>query len=403
MNKMIITRLDGRILTLLTEDFRAVQIDADEQEPSILGNIYIGKVKDIAKNINAAFVDLGCGVTGYYSLDANPVHHFAAPVSLREGPDGQSRPLRPGDEILVQVSRDAVKTKAPVLSAYLNLPGRYCVLTALKTSLSFSGKIADKEWKRRMSGFLMPEKDDDLGVIVRTNAADAEPEEVLEEFRRLKARYRRILESGRFRTCYSLLYSELPPYIARLRDAYDSAVQEILTDDPEICEAVKRYLAEERPRDLEKLRFYQDPLLPLSKLYSVEKILHDALQKKVWLKSGGYLVVEPTEALTAIDVNTGKYSGKKLMRETIRLINLEAAEEIARQLRLRNLSGIILVDFINMESQADRDELMRVLTAACEKDPVRTVVVDMTRLNLAELTRKRIRKPLHEQVSPARP
>ena len=175
-------------------------------------------------------------------------------------------------------------------------------------------------------------------------------------------------------------------------------MEEIVTDDPEIFRRIREYLDVCQPEDREKVRLYEDPLLPLEKLYSLEKAVSEALQKKVWLRSGGYLVIEPTEAMTVIDVNSGKYTGRKNLRDTIRKINLEAAEEIVFQLRLRNLSGIIIVDFIDMDSVQDQEELMALLTDRCRKDPIKTTVVDMTKLGLVEITRKKIRRPFREQV-----
>ncbi len=426
MNRLIITRLDGRILTALMEDTRAVQLDFEDEKPSILGNIYVGRVKDVVKNINAAFVDLGGGQTGYYSLDENPVPIYAsraAGVLLSAGEEALSgtgiparagapvlpensaavpvRPLRQGDEIVVQVSRDAVKTKDAVLTGDLTFPGRFCVLTVCacgeRGAIHFSGKIRDNAWKKQMHALLAPEKEEHFSLIVRTNAYGAPPERILSEWKRLAGTCRRVLEAAPCRTVGSLLYTETAPYLARVRDCSDSLTDEILTDDEAIFRDVRRFLNEEQPEMSAKLRFYQDPMVPLEKVYSIRKNLDDALQKRVWLKSGAYLVIEPTEAMTVIDVNTGRYAGKKNMRETVRMINLEAAREAVRQLRLRNLSGIILIDFINMESPEEREELLRVLADECFADPVKTTVVDMTQLGLVEITRKKIRKPLQEQ------
>ena len=183
-----------------------------------------------------------------------------------------------------------------------------------------------------------------------------------------------------------------------MRDAYEGRLSSIVTDDRGLYDQLKAYLKEEQPEDLEKLEFYDDSLLPLYKLYSLETVLDRALGKRVWLKSGGYLVIEPTEAMTVIDVNTGKYEGRKKMADTIRKINNEAAFTIAAQLRLRNLSGIIMVDFIDMEQEEDKKALLDCLKQAVSTDPVRTVVVDMTPLGLVELTRKKVRKPLYEQA-----
>ncbi len=507
MNRLIITRISGRILTALMNDNKAVQLEFEDAEDSILGDIYIGKVKDVVKNINAAFVELKRGLTGYYSLDENPVHLFASGTAEKNTSGKERNPaeeslgrtagrdadsagegmnrmagrdagfedkstertagrdadsadesakrtagrsendsanermnrttggdkdltdestertagrdadsanestdrtakrsdppacrLRPGDEIIVQVARAAVKSKAPVLTSCLTFTGRFCVLTVGRNRLSFSGKIKDGAWKRQMAEQIKPYMEPSFGLIVRTNAREAEPAIILAELERLKKQYHRVTEAGRFRTCYSLLYSDIPAYAARLRDTYSAAMEEILTDDREIFDSLQTYLDTEGLSGRIRLRLYEDPLVSLPKLYSIEKNIHEALQKKVWLKSGGYLVIEPTEAMTVIDVNTGKYSGKKIMRETIRAINLEAAKEAARQIRLRNLSGIILIDFINMEREEDKAELMERLTEYCAEDPIKTAVVDMTRLGLAEITRKKVRRPLHEQV-----
>ena len=210
--------------------------------------------------------------------------------------------------------------------------------------------------------------------------------------------YLKLSKEASCRTCYSCIYRALPGYIAAIRDSYSGTLDGIVTDIPAYYEELKDYLEEYQAEDADKLTLYEDKLLPLSKLYSLDSALEHALNKHVWLKSGGYLVIEPTEAMVVIDVNTGKYSGKKKMQDTICRINMEAADEIGRQLRLRNLSGIILIDFIDMEREEDREMLMRHLGDVVSKDPVKTTVVDMTRLNLVEVTRKKVRKPLYEQI-----
>ncbi len=418
MNKLIITRMDGRILTALISGQRAIQLNLEEESGSILGNIYIGKVKNIAKNINSAFIDLGGGLTAYYSLTENRRHLFADSLAQgilgEESGDGPgfkdakgqeadrqktaSRPLRPGDEIVVQVKGDAVKTKDPVVTSNISLTGRYCVLTLGRCQIGFSSKLSDGPWKDQVRQALLEEKDRDFGIIIRTNAALVSPEEILGELRQLKDRYYRLMADGGHRTCYTLLHRAEPSYIGSLRDTYGDFMEEIVTDQADIFAGIQEYLRACQPQDLEKVRFYEDPLISLTKLFSVEKAVEEALQRKVWLKSGGYLVIEPTEAMTVIDVNSGKYTGKKTLKETILKINLEAAAEIAHQLRLRNLSGIIVADFIDMSRQEDKQLLMETFTALCRKDPVKTTVVDMTALGLVEVTRKKIRKSFREQV-----
>ncbi len=378
----------------LSEEERIVEIRLEsDQEKSILGNIYTGQVENIASNIQAAFVQIEPGKRCYYSLAEAQRAVFSA------GRKGNG-PLRPGDELLVQVSRDAMKGKLPALTSNLNFTGRYLVLTTGDKKFGLSSKLALED-RHRLSGWLKEEverPDKEFGIIVRTNAADASKEEILKELEWLKGRYHKAVVQGRNRTCFSLVLETEPFYVAAVRDAYGRDLDEIITDVPEIREMILGYLEEISPELKEKLRFYQDKLLPLYKLYRVETAL-DAIQKeKVWLNSGGFLVIQQTEAFVSIDVNSGKYTGKKKMEETFRKINLEAAAEIGRQLRLRNLSGIILIDFINMENPDHRDELFHVLQKLLRKDPVKSRAIDITPLHILEMTRKKVRRPVIEDI-----
>lgn len=378
----------------LSEEERIVEIRLEsDQEKSILGNIYTGQVENIASNIQAAFVQIEPGKRCYYPLAEAQRAVFSA------GRKGNG-PLRPGDELLVQVSRDAMKGKLPALTSNLNFTGRYLVLTTGDKKFGLSSKLAQED-RHRLSGWLKEEverPDKEFGIIVRTNAADASKEEILKELEWLKGRYHKAVVQGRNRTCFSLVLETEPFYVAAVRDAYGRDLDEIITDVPEIREMILGYLEEISPELKEKLRFYQDKLLPLYKLYRVETAL-DAIQKeKVWLNSGGFLVIQQTEAFVSIDVNSGKYTGKKKMEETFRKINLEAAAEISRQLRLRNLSGIILIDFINMENPDHREELFHVLQKLLRKDPIKSRAIDITPLHILEMTRKKVRRPVIEDI-----
>ena len=378
----------------LSEEERIVEIRLEsDQGKSILGNIYTGQVENIASNIQAAFVQIEPGKRCYYPLAEAQRAVFSA------GRKGKG-PLRPGDELLVQVSRDAMKGKLPALTSNLNFTGRYLVLTTGDKKFGLSSKLSQED-RHRLSGWLREEAerpDKEFGIIVRTNAVDASKEEILKELEWLKSRYHKAVVQGRNRTCFSLVLETEPFYVAAVRDAYGRDLDEIITDVPKIREMILGYLEEISPELKEKLRFYQDKLLPLYKLYRVETAL-DAIQKeKVWLNSGGFLVIQQTEAFVSIDVNSGKYTGKKKMEETFRKINLEAAAEIGRQLRLRNLSGIILIDFINMENPDHRDELFHVLQKLLRKDPIKSRAIDITPLHILEMTRKKVRRPVIEDI-----
>lgn len=401
MNKLVVTRWKGQILTAYLQGGRCrfLNLEREEQE-SLLGNIYIGKVKNVIKNINAAFIDLGKGRTGFYSLTENKEHLFSD-SSLCPG-DGQNpaRTPKPGDELVIQVARDAVKTKDPVLSCYLNVTGKYAVLTLGKGQIGFSAKLHNGAWKEEVREYLTDFVDERFGIIVRTNAGEVSKEIIGDEVEFLKQRLFSLLEKAKSRTCFSLLDGAEPYFILSLRDSYADQLEAVETDDRACFERMRAYLELNQKRDLDKLKLYEDPQLPLIKLHSLETAIEEAAGRKVWLKSGGYLVIEPTEALTVIDVNTGKYAGKKNAEDTILKINLEAAVETARQLSLRNLSGIIVVDFIDMASEAHKKMLLDCLETELKKDPIKSVLVEMTKLGLVEITRKKVRKPFHEMMRP---
>ena len=398
LSKLIITRMKIHeipcTVSALSEDDRIVELRLEsDHEKSILGNIYVGQVENIASNIQAAFVQIAPGKRCYYPLSEAERAVFSA------GRKGNG-PLRPGDELLVQVSRDAMKGKLPALTSNLNFTGRYLVLTTGDKKFGLSSKLSQED-RHRLSGWLREEvdrPDKEFGIIVRTNAADASKEEILKELEWLKRRYHKAVIQGRNRTCFSLVLETEPFYVAAVRDAYGRDLDEIITDVPEIRDVITGYLEEISPELNEKLRFYQDKLLPLYKLYRVETALETVQKEKIWLNSGGFLVIQQTEAFVSIDVNSGKYTGKKKMEETFRKINLEAAAEISRQLRLRNLSGIILIDFINMENPDHREELFHVLQKLLRKDPVKSRAVDITPLHILEMTRKKVRRPVIEDI-----
>lgn len=392
--RLVITRQrdqeQERVLSAFYEDGKAVELscfDADDEQ--LLGSIYIGKVKNIVKNIEAAFIEIEGGILCYYSL-----REKEEPVYIKEKKGSK---LSPGDELLVQVSREAVKTKAPTVTCNLNFPGKYLVLTTGKKQLGLSAKLSLEE-KERLRRIAEPFLTGEFGVIVRTNASQAPEEMLLEEFERLSRICRRVLTTGKHQSCFSRVYQEPPAYALGIRNINKEQLLEIVTDDAQIYEGLSAYLSEYQPEDRGKLRFYEEESPSLNHLYGISTAFKSALQERVWLKSGAYLIIQPTEALTVIDVNTGKYDGHKKLRDTFLKINLEAAREIARQMRLRNLSGIIVVDFIDMEENEDREKLMEFLSHEVKKDPIKTVLVDMTPLGLVELTRKKVRRTLKEQV-----
>lgn len=389
---LIITKKDEHtVLMGILSEGRAVELrlsPLQDGKRSLVGNIYIGKVRKIQKNIDAAFIEIAGRQQCYYSISANP-----NPIFTKKG---NSPNIVEGNELLVQVRRDGLKTKLPAVSGNIELAGQYLILTGNDNQIGISGKLSS-DTRKRLREWMTPFISDTHGFIVRTNAGEASREELEEEAHKLTDQYETLLHNAQYRTCFSMLKGPLPVWIEMLRDTYIAHLDAIITDVPQIHASLAEYLQQSHPQLLDKLRLYQDELLPLIKLYRLERDLAEALREQVWLKSGGYLVIQPTEALAVIDVNTGKYSEKKARRETLRKINLEAAAESARQIRLRNLSGIILIDFINMENSDDQKELLEFLDHLLLRDPVKTRLIDMTKLELVEITRKKVRKTLREQ------
>ncbi|GAA4653147.1 Rne/Rng family ribonuclease [Anaerocolumna aminovalerica] len=392
MNKLIITKQDNQIISAIYEGNDMVQVNIDHRESiSILGNIYIGKVKNIVKNINAAFVEISGGKMCYLSLEEN-LH----PIYIKPK---QTDKLVVGDELLVQISKEDIKTKAPVVTTNINFTGKYVVLIHGRSMIGISSKIEDEEERKRLKKIMKGFKEDTYGFIVRTNAVHMNEERIHEEIMFLKKQYEELKQYGVHKSLFSLLHQTPPGYICDIRDGYADRIDEIVTDDLEIHKNIKEYLENYQKEDLEKLQLYKDDMISLKNLYSINSKLEKGLNEKVWLKSGATLIIQPTEALTVIDVNTGKaISGKKNVEDTFFKVNMEAAQEIAKQIRLRNLSGIIIIDFIDMSKQEYKVKLMKVLEELFRKDPVKTTLVDMTALNLVEVTRKKVRKPLYEQI-----
>ena len=392
--KILIEKTEGQIRTFFLENDEIVEIHcapADEESAGrhLLGNIYVGKVKNIVPNIGAAFVEIESGVNCYY--DMKDAEHAVFTHKIGK------KPLCIGDELVVQISKEAVKTKAPTVTGNISFTGRYAVLTHGNTRIGVSSKIPKKvreEYKERLRQF----QNDRFGIIVRTNAKDAPFQDVLDEISRLKAEYEKIMSAAPTRVCCCCLRSAPPSYISDLKNVYMEGMEEIIVGDPELYTRIQAFFAAEIPEKEDLLRLYDDSAFPLGKLYSTQTAIEKALREKVWLRNGGYLVIQPTEALTVIDVNSGKSAGKGKNEEGILKINLEAAREAARQIRLRNLSGIIIIDFINLESEENVGLLLKEFRMRLAGDPIQTTLVDITPLNLVEVTRKKVHRPLYEQI-----
>lgn len=390
--RIVITKenINGReyLVTALFSDNTLLEISCENTKiRSILGNIYVGRIIRIIDKINAAFVEIAPGQRAYLSLtDAR------APFFVRQSREGK---LTEGDELAVQVTKEAVKTKAPTVSTKLTWQGELLVLTTENTRLGISKKLPE-DARERFKNLFADRTESDFGLIVRTNAGKYADSVLLEEYNSIFKQFRQFKETYRHRTCYSVLLKSPGSYMNVLKGTNLEEVEKIVTDEEEVYNEISDYF-QGRDSLMSKVERYQDSMLSLSNLYGLSHKIEEALKEQVWLKSGAYLIIQPTEALTVIDVNSGK-AIKGNPGDYFKRVNLEAAKEIARQLRLRNISGICIVDFINMDSKEDEALLVRTLKEYLKEDPVPAAFVDFTKLGLAEITRKKLKKPLWEQV-----
>lgn len=375
-------------LCVLTEGDHVLEMRVKPKEKEeLLTNIYLGQVQKVQPFMNCVFVDIKQHMPCFLPMSEQQLVY--APHKE------QGKPLRAMDEVVVQVTREACRQKNPCVTAKLSLAGEYMVLERGGFGTGISKKLGKKE-RERLRAFakelLLPEN---TGLTLRTAAGGVDERELMRDFLRVKASYEEVLHKADTRPVFTILREAEPFYLPVIRE-YAGQISEIKTDDRDICEELNTLAAGRT--GIPPAVLYEDRLLPLYKLYCLETVLKEALMPKVWLKSGGFLMIEQTEAFVSVDVNSGKYSSRKDAQDTYRKINREAAKEIAAQLRLRNLSGMILVDFINLEAEEDRQELLALLEDVLKEDPVPTKVIDITALGIVEITRKKMRKPLAEQV-----
>lgn len=392
-SKLLLSKYQNGILSLLLKNNRIEEISySSNSDNGKIGDIYVAKVLNVVKNINAAFVDYQKGKRGYLPISSKYV-----PVLLNRTYDGR---ILAGDEILVQMEKEAIREKEPVFTMNLSLAGKYSVITNANTTKSVSSKLG-KQDRERLRECIPSECE--YGIVIRTNAKEllqrGDLSALETECSQLIMQMDKLLREGIHRTCYSQIYQAPASYFTELRDHTSWEYEQIVTDDEMIYHEVEGFLTTYMPEKKAQLTLYQDETVTLHKLYGIETKIQELLQTKVWLNSGAYLVIEQTEAMYVIDVNSGKNIAKKPTDSYILSINLEATKEIMRQIRLRNLSGIILIDFINMEETSMKEQLMQELKKLARLDRIPTTIVDMTALGLVEITRKKTKRSLKAQLN----
>lgn len=384
--KYILTKFQDILTGFMLEANKLYDIDCFE-ETSLIENMYIARVSNIVPNIGAAFVDIAKGESCYLAFEDYCY----------------KKKLKIGDEILVQVTRDKIKSKQMAVTTKLSLAGRY-VVVSVNTVIGISGKITDtkrrKELKQIFEAAINSFTEENaisnivFGGIIRTEALAADDELVMKETVNLLCKLWGIISKAKYQSLYSNVYKKEPEYVKRLLELSKNDEVAIITDIKEIFDIYNSSVS--NTPLVNNITLYNDEMLDLTALYSLNKHMTRALSKTVYLKSGAYIVIEPTEALTVIDVNTGKAIKGQDKAKAIYNINQEAAHEIVRQLRIRNISGIIIIDFISMNDYESDQRLMELIQAEATKDTVKVNVVDMTRLGLMELTRQKSKKSLKE-------
>jgi len=366
----------------------------------IHGNIYVGRVQNVLPGMEAAFVDIGTPKNAV--LYRGDVQYDAEDVDEKGAAGNASmrieQLLRPGQTVLCQVTKNPIGTKGARLTQEVSLAGRFVVLIPNSSTYGISKRLPDEE-RKRLRRILDGVRPEGQGLIVRTAAEGSTAEELRRDVERLMRQWKQIDDLAARSNAPALLYREPPLAVRVIREEFNKDYRGVLIDDVELHREVHEYVAALIPELAERIELYDDPSLPIFERQHVHEQLHKALDRKVWLPSGGSLIIERTEALTVIDVNTGKNVGTKNLEETVYRNNLEAAEEIARQLRLRDIGGIIVIDFIDMEIRKNREDVLRVFKDCLARDKTRTQVFDISELGLVQMTRKRVSEGLVESFS----
>jgi ribonuclease E len=369
----------------------------EPDDTAIDGNIYLGKVQNVLPGMEAAFIDIGTPKNGVlYRGDV-----AFDPSDVEESHPRIERLLKNGQAVLVQVTKNPIGAKGARLTQEVSLAGRFVVMVpGQPETYGISKRLPDDE-RKRLRRVLEGLRPPDAGLIVRTAAEGATDVELRRDVERLRAQWEQISKVASRAKAPSLVYQEPTLVVRVIREEFTKEYRGVIIDDRDLYEQVRSYVEAIAPELADRVEYYdpEEEGLPLYERFHVQEQLLKALDRKVWLPSGGSLIVESTEALTVIDVNTGKNVGRSNLEETVYRNNLEAAEEVARQLRLRDIGGIIVIDFIDMEIRKNRDEVIRAFRDALARDKTRTQVFDISELGLVEMTRKRISEGLVETFS----
>jgi ribonuclease G len=412
--KMLIETDAHQVRIAILENDRLTEVyvePADRQ--GVVGNLYRGRVTRVLPGMQAAFVDIGLErdaflyVSDVTAFDGDDVDEEELPANRSEAVVPIERPaigepsisdlLRTGQEVLVQVSKDPLGNKGARVTTHVTLPSRYLVLLPTMRHQGVSRRIEDPEERERLRGLLEELALPDTGWIVRTAGEGRSSADFHADAQYLRSLWEQIRGRERSAAAPSLVHRDVDPALRVVRDVFGSDTSVLWVDDPETYERIVEFLAQVQPALVERVRL--DTHTPVFERFGIEEEIEAALQSKVWLKSGGYLVINQTEALVAIDVNTGRYVGAHSLEDTALRTNLEAVREIVRQIRLRDLSGILVVDLIDMAEAEHRDQVFAALESELRKDRAKSKVLNISEFGLVEITRKRSRTNLERTLT----
>ena len=400
-NELVINVTPQETRVALLEDRVLAELHIERtRDRGIIGNIYKGKVVKVLPGMQAAFVDIGlekaaflyvtdvyAGMEeyeemGFFGLEMN--NYLNTPSQIQDL-------LFEGQEVLVQVAKEPIGTKGTRITSHITLPGRYLVFMPTVDHIGVSRKIRDEKERRRLREIAQSIKPPSGGIIIRTASEGAESEEIRNDLEFLTQIWGNIQRKRENASVPSLLHSDLTLILRMIRDLLSPQINRIIIDSREEYENIVSFINTYMPKQKYEILLYEEQE-PIFDAYGIEMEIDKIMGRKVWLKSGGYIVIDISEAMAVIDVNTGRYVGKRNLADTILKTNLEAAKEIAYQLRVRNIGGIIIIDFIDMEREGDKEKVYQALEEAIKKDRQKTNIFKISELGLVEMTRKRTRE-----------
>ncbi len=408
--ELIINAMREESRVALLEGGQVVELYIERKmDASLVGNIYKGKVLKILPGMQSSFIDIGLekaaflyvadimsDLEEYYSafvyndIDESKIDKkadfMAKPMSIEEL-------IQEGQDLLVQVSKDPIGTKGARVTSYITIPGRYLVLMPNVEHIGISRRIEDEEARQRLKAIATEIKPKNFGLIMRTASEGATKDEICNDLEFLLLMWENAQHKKEKVAAPSLLYSDIDLVFRSVRDFMSHEVERLVIDSADEFERLREFAKTYFPRLIDKIELYEGKE-PIFDAFAIELDISRALNRRVWLKSGGYIVVDQTEAMTVVDVNTGKFVGKESLEDTILKTNIEAVKEIAYQIRLRNIGGIIIIDFIDMEKPESRDKVFKAFTDIMKKDRAKSTIYNISELGIVQMTRKRVRDSL---------